>query len=206
MSFILDALRKSEHARQHLGGATLAELPMGRRTRGQPWWVFALAALLVVNLIVLTVVLLRNDKREATVAQNSVPVANAPAPAAASIKSAPAEPLAEEAAPPADVQYETIARDESPLAGDAPEGPTLVKRIDDTTTSSNALPTTASGMPELRIDMHVYAKNPKDRFVFINMHKYTEGQSLAEGPRVAEITADGVILFYQGQQLSLPRP
>jgi general secretion pathway protein B len=173
----------------------------------------ALAALLVVNLVVLTLVLLRKSP-EPTVAQAtpaipaaSQPTTSAPAPTTAQASSpsspqAPA-PLAEEATPPATVQYETIPREESPLDIAPPEGPTLVKPIE----KAVAPPTfTANGLPELHIDMHVYANNPKDRFVLINMHKYTEGQLMSEGPRLDEITPEGVTLFFKGQQLSLPRP
>ncbi len=225
MSFILDALRKSEHARQHLGGATLAELPLGRRTRGQPWWVYALAALLVVNLSVLMMVLLRNEKQSTSIVQSPPPMATPIAPAAAPTMvpstpsmllstTPPATPptLADEATPPAEVEYETVPRSESPLAfastSNVPDGPALVRRLDNTNTATQAIPmaTTTNGFPVLHIDMHVYAINAKDRFVIINMHKYVEGDTLTEGPEIDEITPDGVTLFYKGQKLSLPRP
>lgn len=214
MSFILDALRKSEHARQHLGGATLAELPLGRRPRGQPWWVFALAALLVVNLIVLSVVLLRKSPEPQptpsaaaavpvnTQTPTAAPAATAPAP----IASAAPPPLAQEVSQPPAVEYETIPRSDSPLA--ETDGPTLVKRIDTAPPppAISEMPTNANGVPELHIDMHAYAREPKDRFVYINKRKYSEGQVLKEGPRISEITVDGVVLLHQGQQFKLQRP
>ena len=60
-------------------------------------------------------------------------------------------------------------------------------------------------LPELHIDIHVFADNAAERFVFINMTKYRETSQLAEGPVVAEITTDGVILEYQGRTFLLPR-
>ena len=60
-------------------------------------------------------------------------------------------------------------------------------------------------MQELRIDIHVYSETPVDRFVFINMTKYKENAILSEGPVVAEIVPDGVILDYQGVRFLLPR-
>jgi len=196
VSFILDALRKSEHARQHLGGATLAELPLGRRPRSLPWWVPALAALLVVNLIVLAVVLMRNDR--STTSSATAPTA---APVVQPAPTAPTPTLAEEAAPP--VEYETIAREESPLAADVASDsiePRLVKPIEAPVTTTNG------ELPELRLDMHVYANSPKDRMVYINMRKYLEGETLAEGPRITEITPNGVTLLHRGSELHLPRP
>jgi general secretion pathway protein B len=205
VSFILDALRKSEHARQHLGGATLAELPMGRRQRSQPWWVMALAVLLLVNLVILTLVLLRKSPEPALNPPQPQTQAVPASPSVASNATRVAAPvaLAEEAAQPPAVEYETIPREDSPLAADVPDGPTLVRPIE----RAAAAPVfTANGLPDLHIDMHVYAKSPKDRFVLINMRKYVEGQTITEGPQIDEITAEGVNLFYKGQALSLPRP
>jgi len=60
-------------------------------------------------------------------------------------------------------------------------------------------------LPELHIDIHVYAEDPAERFVFINMKKQRKNSQLDEGPVVAEITTDGVILKYQGSTFLLPR-
>ena len=58
---------------------------------------------------------------------------------------------------------------------------------------------------DLHIDIHVYAEEPAERFVFINMNKHTENSTLAEGPVVKEITTDGVVLEHQGNTFLLPR-
>ena len=58
-------------------------------------------------------------------------------------------------------------------------------------------------IPPLRLDLHVYAERPQDRFVMINMHKLREGDSLPEGVRVESITADGVVLSYNGSRFLL---
>ena len=60
-------------------------------------------------------------------------------------------------------------------------------------------------LPELHIDIHVYSDNPDERFVFINMAKHREQSQLDEGPVVREITAEGVILQYQGRSFLLSR-
>jgi general secretion pathway protein B len=212
VSFILDALRKSEHARQSLGNAAIAELPIGRRERGQPWWVIAIAILLVVNLGVLLVVALKDPKSETTKAtpvaavapqSNTGAPANTPPPVATQSKS-DTRPLSEEAAPP-QIRYDTVDRSEVPRLDPANDGPALVKRANERPATTTSSPT-ADGLPELRIDMHVYASQRADRFVFINMHKYAEGQTLAEGPYLEEITRDGVVLSYKGQLLRLQRP
>ena len=60
-------------------------------------------------------------------------------------------------------------------------------------------------IPDLHLDIHVYSDAPEDRFVFINMSKHRENSQLSEGPRVEEITPDGVILEYRGTSFLLPR-
>jgi general secretion pathway protein B len=63
----------------------------------------------------------------------------------------------------------------------------------------------AQGMqlPELRLDLHVYAVKPADRFVFINMRKLREGETLPEGVRVEEITPTGAQLIFHGKRFTI---
>jgi hypothetical protein len=53
----------------------------------------------------------------------------------------------------------------------------------------------------LRLDLHVYDANPAARFVFINMRKLREGESLPDGVRVDQITSTGAELSYHGKAL-----
>jgi len=55
----------------------------------------------------------------------------------------------------------------------------------------------------LHLDVHVYSKNPDERFVLINMRKYHPGEKLQEGPVVDDITPDSVILSYHGQRFRM---
>jgi general secretion pathway protein B len=61
------------------------------------------------------------------------------------------------------------------------------------------------GLPELHLDVHVFATVPADRFVFINGRKYHEGAKLQEGPLLERIRRDGIVLNYQGVRFLLPR-
>jgi general secretion pathway protein B len=65
--------------------------------------------------------------------------------------------------------------------------------------------TGAQALPELHLDVHVYATKPSERFVYINMRKYHEGSVLQEGPKVERIRRDGVVLDYKGLRFILPR-
>ena len=62
-----------------------------------------------------------------------------------------------------------------------------------------------SNLPELRLDLHVYAVKPQDRFALINMRKMHEGDSLPNGVRVETITPDGVVMSHNGTKFLLPR-
>jgi general secretion pathway protein B len=222
VSFILEALRKSESDRQRLGSVAMADLPIARRQRGQPWWVFALSGLLLVNLIILGVVLLRdrngsNDTTSAAQLPTSAP-ANIPATAPQpQQRTAPAATASvnelQEAA--AQVDYETVPRSELELANagaSVPDGPTLV-RPSDTFAAGHAASTSsetnnvanAQASRELHIDLHVFSQNARERFVLINMRRYSEGQQLPNGATVEQITPSGVVLYQNGSRYQLDK-
>jgi len=58
-------------------------------------------------------------------------------------------------------------------------------------------------VPDLRLDLHVYAARPADRYALINMHRVHEGDVLPEGARVVAIDRDGVELTYHGTDFML---
>src|ERR1700677_69133 len=61
MSFILDALKKSETERQRADAPALYEMKMAPPRHGVALWLIVLATLLVINVVVLSVVLLRGS-------------------------------------------------------------------------------------------------------------------------------------------------
>ena len=122
--------------------------------------------------------------------------------------SLPPDPvLAERAAsvpagPPAVSEYPTrpgsVIYEQAPDAGGAGAQPApVLPTIDEIGLQGS--------VPELHVDLHVYADSPNGRFVFINKRKYREGETLQEGPRVEQITRDGVILDQHGRRFILPR-
>ena len=97
MSFILDALRKSDHERQRQTGPGIAELPIARPASRAPVALIAVGALLAINLVIVLVLVLRQGAPEATVpasavdlpAASSTPVATPPFPEPPPLLSAP---------------------------------------------------------------------------------------------------------------------
>jgi general secretion pathway protein B len=115
MSFILDALKKSETERQRQTVPGLMDTrSRGRRNR-LPVWALVLAALLGINLLVLTFMLMRN----------SAPAARAPGPVQAQAPSAPdtaaASPPAAEHFSPLDAT--PVYAQEIPVAAGAAAAP-----------------------------------------------------------------------------------
>jgi general secretion pathway protein B len=221
MSFILDALKKSEIERQRQTLPGLVETPLSQRRR-LPSWALALGVLFLVNLAVLTGVLLRNSSPSTPPA----PAAPKRTAQATPDKVLPAvtehfSPLAATPVYAPEIPVHEIPVPNAPSHTAAPHelGRAVAHRTDPVLTSNDAdtdneevLPsinqvnlTGAEALPELHLDVHVYATRAADRFVYINMRKYREGNALQEGPVVERIRRDGVVLNFQGLRFILPR-
>jgi general secretion pathway protein B len=289
MSFILDALKKSELERQRQTIPGLMDAGPLERRRRFPLWAVALVVLLGVNLAVLLIVLLRSASSSthtvsatapapasmppAAVSGPTAPGPAAPGPAApgssvasappASASSAPASaevpgtlgPRAAESpaggAPPARAAKHFSPMDatpvyapELPAENDAAAARAGDERANEATRSAalgrtepagvspahgarardpvltasedkadeERLPTIGQidlsgqpALPDLHLDVHVFATNPADRFVYIDMRKYREGAALADGLTLERIRRDGVVLNYHGLRFVLPR-
>ncbi len=234
MSFILDALKKSEAARQRQMTPGLIEPGFKAPRRGLPLWAIALLILLGINLIVLSVILVGRATRASNEAAATPTAAPAPAPASTSTSTPASTPAPAPMPAPAPAP---TAKPFSPMDGspvDAPEIPlspagsaaalprrrsaappapsTPLRARPRPVEDEEILPTIdalnlrgADALPPLHLDVHVYATNPADRFVYINSHKYAEGSMLREGPTVERIRRDGVVLNYHGIRFLLPR-
>jgi general secretion pathway protein B len=224
MSFILDALKKSESDRQRQSGPALYEVKVAPPRGGLPPWAVAVVILLAINLVIGVWMLLRHPG--ARVASEAAPAPAAvpgPAPAAApatpgvAIANTPAPPTpAVQSAPPAASAAGTEGGHADPLTPEdyapATESTTsaLGGHVRRGTASGvplyqDAATTAGMNVPQLRLDLHAYAARPQDRFVMINMHKVREGDTLPEGVRVESITPDGAVLSYKGSSFLLPR-
>jgi len=204
MSFILDALKKSETERQEQTGAEFSNVPS---SPGEPQsfkWLWILALLLLVNVIVLFGILLREEK----VPDTPVPVKHTPVeigqPAGSSFEDRIAEARQNQPAPDATTAEATPLRTADTAPVETPPQTVSQSRPRLMTIDELRLDGTLA-LPELHIDIHVYAEDPAERFVFINMKKHREKSQLDEGPVVVEITTDGVILKHQGSTFLLPR-
>lgn len=215
MSLILDALKKSERARQQTLAGRVGTVDAPGRGRLPVPWATLIGLLLVLNAASLAVIFWRSHTQAAPQAPPA-PTRAARGPyrpvvrplaeeaAAAQAASAPRLTAREPAAP-------TIA---AKTAAPAPQTPILPSaepaETASTPESAPALDTLPlafqQSLPPLHLDVHSYTRKPAGRFVVINMRQYRIGDTLKEGPRILNITPQGVILEYQGQSFLLPRP
>jgi general secretion pathway protein B len=294
MSFILDALKKSESDRQRQSGPALFEVKVAPPKSRFPVWAIAIAGLLVVNMIIVGWMLLRRSSHaEDTAATsattsaagtaagpavttgntpaqvappvtpgtlpsalppNSTPYNGAPpnsaspgnpppgsmSPTSAPQSSAPAFAQQQQPGPPSNQQgmgttqgrmsdsdqnEPTLAANPTPAGGAntdptagpddyapaaEPGSPLFKGHVKRGTESGLVLYQDAAlvpgaNLPQLRLDLHVYAAKPQDRFALINMHKLHEGDSVQNGVRVESITPDGVVMSHNGSRFLLPR-
>lgn len=223
MSFILDALKKSEIERQRQSMPGLMDAPTSLRRGRLPLWALLLGCLLAINIAVLTVVLMKKGAPVASTAtRHDMPLADVkPPPVDEHFSPLGAAPVyaPEIPVPPAEAasSKEAAAALVAPRATEQRAAPHALRRPDPVLTDEEAdndevLPTIneinltgAQALPELHLDVHVYATKPADRFVYINMRKYKEGNTLQEGPVLEKIRRDGVVLNYQGLRFILPR-
>ncbi len=197
MSFILDALKKSETERQQQGSAEFSNVPTSSDKPNSARWLWLLAALLGINFAVLIGILMRSEPAPTeTVVGQSTQISN--------VEESTESPLPNEAASfeeqiaDAVEEHEELEEFQEP-APPRPASKAIIPTIDQLRLNGSLQ------LAELHLDIHVYSEDPAGRFVFINMVKHREKSRIAEGPIINEITPDGVILSYQGRNFLLPR-
>jgi len=233
MSFILDALKKSEAERQRQSGPTLLELRITHPRRRYPIWALVVGGLLAVNALVLLVVLLRRPAplgvtqaaaaAGASAAGAPTPAAAAPAAAAKTASAVPvpvpvqavAPLVGSEGASAQNAPAATIAAPPTaPATAQSAAGPADLAARDalarpsvtlQAATDYESLPSlsTLSGVPSLQLDLLDWSDRPAERYALINMHRVREGDVLPEGARVLAILRDGVAMQYHGQNFLL---
>jgi len=204
--------------------------PVRARRRRWPWLVTGGVA---VGAIAVAAILLAPRPGGVTppasepVAQAEAPVTGAPSPSA---PPAPATTQAVDAPPPAAREPEATPRPvvtarpttAAPVrpaptvgyapapSGDADESPRQQRRRARSELSTASAPpagaTDAAPQAQespMKIDMLVWAADPRERMVYLNGRRYTEGQRLENGAVIQQIDADGIVLLMGGQRFRL---
>jgi general secretion pathway protein B len=231
MSFILDALKKSETERQRQTGPGFATIAGGGQRKNLPRWAIALAALLLINLVVILAVALFPDKEPdhrpgsspatSDMSSNRLsgtqPAQLSPQPAVQQTTQAKASSRPEVRSLAGEVEKSdnntnTSKTPDVASNSSTQQGGFVVYQAAYPNVASSELPTLSDlrmqgllSIPEMHMDIHVYGETESDRFVFINMRKYKKGESLKEGPILENILHDGVVLNEHGLRFFLPR-
>ena len=235
MSFILDALKKSESARQDTNSPGIADVPVMPRRAGTPRWVPIVGVLLGVNLLALIYLLLRPDATPPLQATEARADRSVAAPTAALVPSTSTVAARPE---PSLLASQPAPQPTERPAANLDAGSNRVNESARTDSVETAVTTTAArsestapppapapapvqeetwltfadvrasgnlGLPDMHIDLHVYSSNAAERFVFINMKEYRERDTTTEGPTLQSITPEGALLEYRGSTFLLPR-
>lgn len=207
MSYILDALRKSDHQRQLGATPTLQASPAVASGPARPGpapngWLLAAAVGGLVGAGILAGWLI-SGKQAPGPALPGPMASPQPTGGAAPAQRASSAPLQADA-PSALDHAQAPARTNTPVRAPAP--PVAVVSADPVAEPKAA---EAQGLPPLMareigdvtIAFHVYSGNPADRRVMIDNTMLRQGETLPSGMKVEEITPDGVVLVFEGQRV-----
>lgn len=225
MSFILDALRKSESERHMEAAPDVMRVPLAVQRNRLPAWAGILIALLTTALLAAVVGFWWLDgSRESDVAR-SVPAqvdgsqgsSSSEAPVDAEPGSAmvsrsvvtsagtPREPegiAAEEVGAGRPLSAPTGVRDAEAAAGEprrTQAAPVPAREL----VTDKVLIAQGVAIPQLDLQLHVFSSDPARRFVLINGRRYSEGARLDEGPELVSITDEGAVLRHLGRDFLL---
>jgi general secretion pathway protein B len=204
VSFILEALRKSERERERRALPGVADIPTTRRPAMHlPLLLGGLGLLLLLNVLVLGFFALKPAAVPALPAAASAPLVGPAEAARGPVPPRSVRPLGAEASSGEAGAEPALARmPATPVAaaeqraGAATGGLPLFSE----------LPAAATGgLTQLHIDLHVYSTDAAQRFVVINGQRLREGGLLREGPALEQITPDGAVLSLRGTRFRLAR-
>jgi general secretion pathway protein B len=213
MSYILDALRKSERERDALQGPVSTPEPTAPVDRKPPLAALgAGTALLAVGALWFT---LGREPATPSAEPPAAPVAESPPAApvatpAPALAVAPARDLAEQARLPA---AEKVNR---------PSPPARASGQGQTAKAAASAPRAAAAsnipfvrelpedirreLPEMVVNIHIYVTHEAQRVLYINNRQYRRGDTIQGVIAIEEIVPDGVVMQYRGVRFKLPRP
>jgi hypothetical protein len=180
MSYILDALRKSEQERQRESPPVLrsihAHFARSRRPRSAYARYFVVAALVVAGAGAGVWFGARQGASTPVQVLETAVTAQSEAPAVEAL------PVERPLAPPAPVTR--------PASGELLE----IWQLSEAEQRF---------LHDLKVSLHVYSSEPLQRTVIINGFRVREGQPLGQDLSLVEITSDGIIVDFQGQRVHL---
>jgi general secretion pathway protein B len=92
-----------------------------------------------------------------------------------------------------------VVQAQVPLSGAAVEGAAELPELSELSLEFR------SGFQTPRIDVHVYAEEPRRRFVLVDLQKFREGDTLQNGAVLEKISPNSIQLYYQGTRFRVDR-
>ncbi|MES2756855.1 MAG: general secretion pathway protein GspB [Pseudomonadota bacterium] len=210
MSYILEALKKSQAERQLGSAPTINAVPVGAaphadlRPSRRPLWIALSAAALAVALALLAWRLMAPAPKAAVAVLAATPppvgvavtVAVAPPPLAVVPPSAPQEPkrVVARPAPPAPVKAAAPPPPPPPPSADEDKLPTLRELPE-------AIQRT---VPPLTFGGYMYSKNPADRLLLIDKSLRREGEEVAPGLVLEKLLPKAAVMNFNGYRYRVP--
>jgi general secretion pathway protein B len=228
MSYILEALKKSDQQRQRGATPTLPTAPVAIAAPKQPMFFYygLLAAVLLIAGILIgwlrpwqadqptPATATFTDKSPISAPPQTAPPHQPEPPGIArmtaqelpppnSTSAMPPAPMVVATKPDTPAPAKTETRGTPPKTVAAAPASVLEKPAD-TAQEQKAIPLAElplqiqQEIPAMTIPLHAYSSKPKDRLVSINDRMLREGDSLTPGLRLEQITPDGLIFSYKG--------
>ena len=218
MSYILDALKKSDRERKRGGVPDLQTVHIPISTESQtPWILYGfISVLLLVLAFVIGMVISSHEGQSQKKQSESIVELDEKTSAekkSARVKIKTEEPVVEVAAVSEVkkvkssraeekniVLHNVRAEAEKPVVKAAPVKPTMQNRNINEIPYLNELPDyQQSSVPEMTFAGHVYSATPGNRSVIINNYAMSEGDTVVQGIKVVEITSSGVVFSLHGE-------
>jgi general secretion pathway protein B len=209
VSFILDALRKSEHERQRSEVPGLSQVPLATPQPQLPRWALGVIGVLVATVLALGGAWWQSLRAPADGTASAPTVERGVELPPPSSRSAAPQQAAPSRSLPEDGAASSLATAAGSGSAGAEAGMPTLSAPQAEAPSTPALPSPAALaaegilLPSLRLELHAFSAQPRERFVFINGRKYVEGDRLAEGPQVVSIEPTGAVLAHSGRRFML---
>jgi general secretion pathway protein B len=206
MSYILEALKKSQAERQLGSSPTLHAMPVGgvvqdaAAARRRPLWIGLAAIATVAALAAGAWHFNAPDTRPA--APQKVVVAPAPVPVPVVVPP-PVPPLAVvPSSSPVPVQKPVIARPApAPVQAAAPAAPAEEEKLQTLRELPEAIQRT---VPPITFGGYMYSKNPADRLLLIDKTLRHEGEEVAPGLVLEKLLPKAAVMNYKGYRYRVP--
>ncbi|MDH5512789.1 MAG: general secretion pathway protein GspB [Gammaproteobacteria bacterium] len=236
MSYILDALRKSQQARQPATPERTGAVHNVSLSLPVSGWWLVLGIVLLLGLVIAMWAIWRgsvgNLPDPPAEPVQGEPVAVTPAaaptgsanigpasnpPAVPARETSPVSDLAEQAkvpvpAPPPKkiiperVENKTVTIRQPDPGTDAVAATAMPLATDNTPLLQQMPQDFQRALPSLAVTIHVYSRDESQQILFINNREYRKGSQIETGLRVEDIVPDGVVLSFRGERFKLSRP